>query len=72
MTARTFVGHQRGLPLATSEDINLAIDSRWTRSPTTAVASAPVMGSLIKKRRKRMRKKKHKKMLRRTRHQRRK
>ena len=27
MTARTFVGHQRGLPLATSEDINLAIDS---------------------------------------------
>ena len=30
------------------------------------------MGSLIKKRRKRMRKKKHKKMLRRTRHQRRK
>jgi len=33
---------------------------------------APVMGSLIKKRRKRMRKKKHKKMLRRTRHQRRK
>jgi len=34
-----------------------------------AVASLPV-GSLIKKRRKRMRKKKHKKMLRRTRHQR--
>ena len=32
----------------------------------------PDMGSLIKKRRKRMRKKKHKKMLRRTRHQRRK
>jgi hypothetical protein len=30
----------------------------------------PAMGSLIKKRRKRMRKKKHKKMLRRTRHQR--
>ncbi len=29
-----------------------------------------LMGSLIKKRRKRMRKKKHKKMLRRTRHQR--
>ncbi|HAN34178.1 MAG TPA: hypothetical protein DCQ52_01615 [Acidimicrobiaceae bacterium] len=25
-TARTFPGHQRGLPLATSEDINLAID----------------------------------------------
>jgi hypothetical protein len=33
---------------------------------------AGLMGSLIKKRRKRMRKKKHKKMLRRTRHQRRK
>ena len=32
---------------------------------------APVMGSLIKKRRKRMRKKKHKKMLKRTRFQRR-
>jgi hypothetical protein len=31
----------------------------------------PVMGSLIKKRRKRMRKKKHKKMLKRTRFQRR-
>src|SRR5687768_1040066 len=36
-----------------------------------AVAWAPVMGSLIKKRRKRMRKKKHKKMLKRTRFQRR-
>jgi len=30
----------------------------------------PLMGSLVKRRRKRMRKKKHKKMLRRTRHQR--
>ena len=28
MTARTFVGHQRGHPLATTEDINLAIDKR--------------------------------------------
>jgi hypothetical protein len=27
MTPRTFVGHQRGLALATSEDINLAIDT---------------------------------------------
>lgn len=36
------------------------------------LASLPAMGSLIKKRRKRMRKKKHKKMLRRTRFQRRK
>jgi hypothetical protein len=35
------------------------------------VPSQPVMGSLIKKRRKRMRKKKHKKMLKRTRFQRR-
>ena len=32
--------------------------------------ASPAVGSLIKKRRKRMRKKKHKKMLRRTRHQR--
>ena len=42
--------------------------SAW-RSPGSV---ADLMGSLIKKRRKRMRKKKHKKMLRRTRHQRRK
>ena len=28
LTARTFVGHQRGLPMATTEDINLAIDIR--------------------------------------------
>ena len=35
------------------------------------LSSAPAMGSLIKKRRKRMRKKKHKKMLKRTRFQRR-
>ena len=28
MTARTFDGHQRGHPMATSEDINLAIDTR--------------------------------------------
>jgi hypothetical protein len=38
----------------------------------TGGSVARLMGSLIKKRRKRMRKKKHKKMLRRTRHQRRK
>ncbi len=38
----------------------------------TAASVSDLMGSLIKKRRKRMRKKKHKKMLRRTRHQRRK
>jgi Mitochondrial domain of unknown function (DUF1713) len=38
----------------------------------TSGSVSDLMGSLIKKRRKRMRKKKHKKMLRRTRHQRRK
>ena len=37
----------------------------------TPASVSGLMGSLIKKRRKRMRKKKHKKMLRRTRHQRR-
>ena len=41
-------------------------------SPAPRVAIvADAMGSLIKKRRKRMRKKKHRKLLRRTRHQRR-
>ena len=39
--------------------------------PEAQVASPAAMGSLIKKRRKRMRKKKHKKMLKRTRFQRR-
>lgn len=38
---------------------------------TRPLPSFPAMGSLIKKRRKRMRKKKHKKMLKRTRWQRR-
>ena len=44
--------------------------SPWSasREPVTLL---PLMGSLIKKRRKRMRKKKHKKLLRKTRHQRR-
>ena len=42
--------------------------SRGRRSPSSL---APLMGSLIKKRRKRMRKKKHKKMLKATRWQRR-
>jgi Mitochondrial domain of unknown function (DUF1713) len=41
------------------------------RLPGSTGSLAGRMGSLIKKRRKRMRKKKHKKMLRRTRHQRR-
>ena len=39
--------------------------------PQRAATLLPLMGSLIKKRRKRMRKKKHKKMLKRTRFQRR-
>ena len=47
------------------------VASGWWRH-LRALAWRAVMGSLIKKRRKRMRKKKHKKMLRRTRHQRRK
>jgi hypothetical protein len=42
----------------------------WRPTPA-ATRVAPLMGSLIKKRRKRMRKKKHKKMLKRTRWQRR-
>jgi hypothetical protein len=42
----------------------------WATGPHASMV-APAMGSLIKKRRKRMRKKKHKKLLRRTRHQRR-
>jgi Mitochondrial mRNA-processing protein COX24, C-terminal len=44
----------------------------WFASTGSAAARVtPLMGSLIKKRRKRMRKKKHKKMLKRTRWQRR-
>ena len=42
----------------------------WEGRPTPSTVCT-AMGSLIKKRRKRMRKKKHKKLLRRTRHQRR-
>ena len=42
----------------------------FTRGPSPA-SLTPLMGSLIKKRRKRMRKKKHKKMLKATRWQRR-
>ena len=42
----------------------------FTRAPAPA-SLTPLMGSLIKKRRKRMRKKKHKKMLKATRWQRR-
>jgi hypothetical protein len=48
-----------------------AIGRRLWKGPRDAARVAPLMGSLIKKRRKRMRKKKHKKMLKRTRWQRR-
>jgi hypothetical protein len=44
--------------------------SRALGTELLAGSVSRAMGSLIKKRRKRMRKKKHKKMLRRTRHQR--
>jgi len=44
---------------------------RLARPAGKPVGSRPVMGSLIKKRRKRMRKKKHRKMLKATRFQRR-
>ena len=48
------------------------MNQRSSRCPRAKpLPSTPVMGSLIKKRRKRMRKKKHKKMLKRTRWQRR-
>jgi hypothetical protein len=43
----------------------------WLARAGALATLPPVMGSLIKKRRKRMRKKKHKKMLKRTRFQRR-
>jgi hypothetical protein len=46
------------------------IGTYFTRTPSPA-SLTPLMGSLIKKRRKRMRKKKHKKMLKATRWQRR-
>ena len=42
-----------------------------SHAPTGSPKVSAAMGSLIKKRRKRMRKKKHRKLLRRTRHQRR-
>lgn len=47
-----------------------AVLARFRIAAGAAARLARLMGSLIKKRRKRMRKKKHKKMLRRTRHQR--
>ena len=50
-----------------ADDLTRPISAQGSISPRVA----DVMGSLVKKRRKRMRKKKHKKLLRRTRHQRR-
>ena len=50
----------------------LRVVHRAVAATAPAGSVVDLMGSLIKKRRKRMRKKKHKKMLRRTRHQRRK
>jgi hypothetical protein len=47
------------------------VDRQLYLLPPVPLPSHPAMGSLIKKRRKRMRKKKHKKMLKRTRWQRR-
>jgi hypothetical protein len=56
-------------PSSLTDEVGI-VASRW--GPHGQPDSVPqAMGSLIKKRRKRMRKKKHKKMLRRTRHQRR-
>jgi hypothetical protein len=54
--------------------VTFAQDCSVAAFPLAGLADSVVslMGSLVKKRRKRMRKKKHKKMLRRTRHQRRK
>ena len=49
-------------------NLSKAAITGWRGGP---LPSIPAMGSLIKKRRKRMRKKKHKKMLKRTRFQRR-
>jgi hypothetical protein len=48
---------------------NAVVEPGWPAARRPGSVSR-AMGSLIKKRRKRMRKKKHKKMLRRTRHQR--
>ena len=52
------------------DDHDDPLTALW-RCPRAPGSVAPLMGSLIKKRRKRMRKKKHKKMLKRTRWQRR-
>jgi hypothetical protein len=57
-------------PMTERDYTEISNSSGWAWA-LVPVASSPV-GSLVKKRRKRMRKKKHKKMLRKTRHQRRK
>jgi len=61
-----------GAPLSTPARCNLTVGLPHSPSTPAPTASLPPgMGSLIKKRRKRMRKKKHKKMLKATRWQRR-
>ncbi len=60
--------HDHADPTIASGIAGFRHDALGTESLAGSVSRA--MGSLIKKRRKRMRKKKHKKMLRRTRHQR--
>ena len=40
MNPKTLVGHQRGLALATTEDINLAIDTLRARRARATVAQA--------------------------------
>ncbi len=62
----------RGISAAGGNCVSAASSSgNQALGPTSRAGSVSrAMGSLIKKRRKRMRKKKHKKMLRRTRHQR--
>jgi hypothetical protein len=51
--------------------VTVPLTPPWLAEARTLATLRPDMGSLIKKRRKRMRKKKHKKMLKRTRFQRR-
>jgi hypothetical protein len=62
--------HRVGVPSSFSAPSRRRESSGLGRNPG-AIYRQGAMGSLIKKRRKRMRKKKHKKLLRRTRHQRR-
>ena len=64
-------GHERDHRPSTLPVTQPPLAERGSHRAGPASSLPPLMGSLIKKRRKRMRKKKHKKMLRRTRFQRR-